>query len=459
MLRLRLPLVVVAVVCAVIMASCGNDDTTGTTIYNTSTTTYGGDVATTAGVDFVFGPGVTPDPCPAAINPDNGCITLGVLSDLEAGPYAELGASATRGQLDFWDAINRGGGIGGRFDVALPEEFILDSASDPERHLAGYRAIATSVAAVAQSLGTEPTLAILDDLLADGVVAIPVSSWSGWAFPDVDGGLVLESGAPYCLEGMNSVDFAYEAAEGRFTYGIVALADLYGQDYSSGVRQAATVRGLATPVFEVEVSPGSGAALEAAVGIATAERPDVIFIAAGPAATTTLVSALAAAGYDGIIVGAGPTWSPGAVAGDVETLAAFEALFFHATPVAGWYGETAGHDAMTAAAEASGSVGDVGYQYGWVASYPMLALLEQAVAAGDLSRSGLAALAVSLEDVDYGDMLPARSYTGDPSAAVERRSLFERIDGTMPGGTFMAAPFFAGATAADHPFARACARP
>jgi hypothetical protein len=127
--------------------------------------------------------------------------------------------------------------------------------------------------------------------------------------------------------------------------------------------------------------------------------------------------------------------------------------------VAGWYGDTPGHDAMTTAAEGSGSVGDAGYQYGWVSSYPLLALLEQAVAAGDLSRSGLADSAASLADVDYQGMLPARSYGGDPSDTVERRSLFERIDETMPGGTSLAAPFFAGATATDHPFAQACARP
>ena len=35
--------------------------------------------------------GVTDDACPNAVNPDNGCIYLGTLSDLTVGPFASQG--------------------------------------------------------------------------------------------------------------------------------------------------------------------------------------------------------------------------------------------------------------------------------------------------------------------------------------------------------------------------------
>ena len=40
-------------------------------------------------------PGVTSEPCPDAVNEDNGCIYLGTISDLTQGPFAPLGVPIT----------------------------------------------------------------------------------------------------------------------------------------------------------------------------------------------------------------------------------------------------------------------------------------------------------------------------------------------------------------------------
>ena len=62
----------------------------------------GGDIATDVGV--------TSDPCPDAVNEDNGCIYLGTLSDLTVGPFAAAGPTIVDGQKAFWDRVNEDGG-------------------------------------------------------------------------------------------------------------------------------------------------------------------------------------------------------------------------------------------------------------------------------------------------------------------------------------------------------------
>ena len=49
--------------------------------------------------------GVTAEPCPGSVNPDNGCIFLGAITDT-SGPFAALGPDVTQGGVDFWDAVN-----------------------------------------------------------------------------------------------------------------------------------------------------------------------------------------------------------------------------------------------------------------------------------------------------------------------------------------------------------------
>jgi hypothetical protein len=55
-----------------------------------------GDDAAAAG-DVAFDVGVTEEACPEAVNPDNGCIYLGILSDLTEGPFAALAVPITEG--------------------------------------------------------------------------------------------------------------------------------------------------------------------------------------------------------------------------------------------------------------------------------------------------------------------------------------------------------------------------
>ncbi|MFD0851913.1 ABC transporter substrate-binding protein, partial [Actinomadura adrarensis] len=165
-------------------------------------------------------PGITEEPCPKAVNKDHGCIYLGIISDLTAGPFRTMGVSMVTAQKAFWDRVNRQGGIGG-YDVDA-HTFVRDNKYDPATHRRAFLEMKDKVLALAQSLGSPTTEAILNDLRAARMVAVPGSFPSRWEFEDV----ILESGASYCIEAMNAVDYAAD----RFDAGSV-MAVYYPGDY------------------------------------------------------------------------------------------------------------------------------------------------------------------------------------------------------------------------------------
>ena len=80
--------------------------------------------------------GVTSDPCPDAVNEDNGCIYLGTLSDLTVGPFAAAGPLIIDGQEAFWQRVNEDGGIGG-YDINVTE-YVRDNLYNPQTHKQVY---------------------------------------------------------------------------------------------------------------------------------------------------------------------------------------------------------------------------------------------------------------------------------------------------------------------------------
>ncbi|MFD2350581.1 hypothetical protein ACFSTC_16515 [Nonomuraea ferruginea] len=85
--------------------------------------------------------------------------------------------------------------------------YVRDNKYNPEVHRQVYNEIKDQVLGLAQTLGSPTTAAIIGDLKASSVVSAPASWTSAWEFEDV----VIETGANYCVEAMNSVDYAMEA--------------------------------------------------------------------------------------------------------------------------------------------------------------------------------------------------------------------------------------------------------
>ncbi|MEV0592365.1 ABC transporter substrate-binding protein [Nonomuraea cavernae] len=389
--------------------------------------------------------GVTSEPCPSAVDSKKGCIYLGSISDLTAGPFAALAVPITEAQKAFWARVNKAGGIGGKYEVDVTK-FVRDNKYNPEVHRQVYNEMKDQVLGLAQTLGSPTTAAIIADLKANSVVAAPASWTSAWEFEDV----IIETGANYCVEAMNSVDYAMEAYKPKSVMA-VHLAGDYGADAAAGAKIAAEKNGL---TFTAVETPSGATEQGRAITEITKNKPDLVILTTGPADAATIVGQAAAAGYKGRFIGTGPTWNPALLKSPAAP--ALKALYEQSAPGKSWAADTPGHQAMRDSLP--GVTPNDGYTSGWAWAYPLKAALDAMVAGGDVSRKGLLAAVKSLKTVDYEGMLPpeAGNYADDPNTATFRQTLINKVDDQVPTGVSMAKDFFVGPTAKDYTFDGPC---
>lgn len=394
---------------ALVLAGCGGGGSDATPTQEASSE------GTSPRDGITFDVGVTEDPCPEAINPNNGCIYLGVLSDLTEGPFAPLATQVVTGQQDFWKYVNEQGGISG-FDVNMSSN-TRDNKYDPAVHSQEYRSIEPNILALAQTLGTPQTQAILSDMEADNVIGVPASWWSGWQFPANDGGVILESGSSYCIAAMSGLDWWVENKTPIKKLIAVGYPGDYGGDYAAGAEKWAAANGVEFAGF-VETAPNAVAGnQDAAVSAIIDSGADLVAIGIGPGEVAEVIGKAVASGYEGQFLGAAPTWNP-----LLLQTAAAPALLATYTNVGttGAFGTpSAAMDAMQAQLGEGVLPSNDGFTYGWVWQYPLKAALEKAAASGDLTREGLVAAVQGGVEVDYEGALP-NSLVGGPPADVDR---------------------------------------
>jgi ABC-type branched-subunit amino acid transport system substrate-binding protein len=394
-----------------------------------------------------FDVGVTREPCPERVNPQNGCIYLGTISDL-SGPFSVLGVPAVEAQRTFWKRVNEQGGIGG-FDVNVTQ-YVRDNTYDPATHKQAYDEIKNNVLALAQTLGSPTTAAIIDDLTANGIVAVPASWTSAWTYENV----IMESGNNYCIESMNAVDFALRKYPKIKKIMAVHLPGDYGEDGAAGAKIAAEAHDIEF-VAVSQAPTATGATTDAAVKAILTQRPDLVILTVSPRETGAIVGAAVARGYDGLFIGNGPTWAP-----PLLQSPAAEALrkhYFQAAPWGSFDSQTPGHQAMRAAL--GNAKGNDGYVFGWVWSYPIKAALEQAIRYGDLTRKGLLAAVGDLQSVNYEGMLPegAGDFADGPNeGGTVRQTVIQRPDDSAQSGVSLLENFLTGPTATGYTFTGPC---
>lgn len=388
--------------------------------------------------------GVTDKPCPKAVNEDNGCLYLGTISDLSDGPFAGLGQPMTEAQKAFWQRVNEDGGIGG-YDIDV-STYVRDNKYNPEVHSQVYQEIKGKVLALAQTLGSPTTAAIIDDMRSSKIVATPASWTSAWEFEDV----ILESGSSYCYEGMNSVDHAVDELSAKSVMAVHYPGDA-GDDGAAGAKTAAEDRGI--KFFDVTTDVGQDNQ-SGAIDQIVSKKPDVVYLVSGPTDAAVIIGEATSRGYKGKFIGSYPTWNPALL--DSPAADAFKKSYLLSGFWAPFGADTPGHKAMRDA------VGDVkpndGYIIGWTYSYPLKAALEKAAENGNLTREGLVAAVKSLDTVDYEGILPAEAgnFSGDPGTAAFRQTLIQEVDEDAPTGVAVTNDFSVGPTAEKTTLDGAC---
>ena len=411
-------LALAATLCA---ASCTGSDSEGTVPTSGSeapqmATTTGGDNAQMLGTTTTTVIAATGDDGPTAtgagVDADAMVIRIGLLPDL-SGPFSVLAIDITDAQRVYWDTVNAAGGIDG-WSVELVVE---DTEYDVAKHERMYEKIRDDVVAIGQATGSTTNLAILERYKADDMLVIPSSWYSGWAVPEFDGGVVLEQNTNYCLEAMNVLDFIN--GMGGSTIALATLDDDYGRDNAAGVKKAIDFYGMEL-VFDGEGAVVRGQEQTSVIQGIAGSNADWTYLATDSSIAAEILTGAAAAGYDGLFTGSTPTYDFRVL--DTAAAEVFDRMYFQSSYSVVWGTDTPGNNEMMAAVAAAfpDRRPSDAFVVGWNEAVTMHRVLEAAIAAGDLTRSGVVMAAGSIVDIDFRGTAPNQRYAGSPNDYVQR---------------------------------------
>ena len=263
------------------------------------------------------------------------------------------------------------------------------------------------------SLGTPQTLFILDELDKDDMIAAPMSWYSGYAYKDLDKGLIVEFGSAYCAQGMNAVDWALANLPVDIkTVGIIGNAGDYGGDWAKGVAAAAEANGIT--VAWSYLPPATEFDVAQAVGLMVTQPVDAYFPALGPTAMAQVAGGAFQQGITPIAMMAAPSFNDAFVREGFALAPLFTSGSMYVTAFVDPYeADTPGHAAMRATFDAVGQVtGNLFVTAGWSSQYHLKGVLEAAIKGGDLTRAGIRRAAANV-DVDSDGMMPIKNLGKD----------------------------------------------
>ncbi|HZD23292.1 MAG TPA: ABC transporter substrate-binding protein, partial [Acidimicrobiia bacterium] len=366
----------------------------------TGTTQGAGEIATDVGVDL-----------------EAGTITVGLLSDL-SGVFSSLVQVIVTGHEVYWENVNANGGIGG-LEVELEP---ADTGYDVAQHVQRYEELKDEVVAFGHSTGSPHTMAINDALQSDGILAIPLTWYSGWTDPAINANL-LHHGIPYCMEAQNLVGFISDTLGDATTIAIASNPGDYGLDSAEGAKIAAAALGLSVEYDGSGlIDAGDPSTLtEVANGIVNSGA-DIAFVTTSPGAFAEIFGQALQAGYQGVWSGANPSFNPALLGTAIaEPLAASSYWSGYASV---WSSDTPGANESRQLLMDSGRVDTPvsAYFEGIVEAQILHAALQKAYDNGDMTQAGVLAAAKSLESVDLNGLAPNETYVGEANDQVQRTS-------------------------------------
>lgn len=457
MIQSRTKWLALLMVFALVVVACGSTDDAGTDTTSAtettqaSTATTEGTTETTEAMAEGDHANVTTD---FGVDLEAGVIRVGMLSDL-TGPFGPLVSAILAGTQAHWDDVNANGGING-----LTVELVTrDTVYVVDNHVQFYNEIRDQVVAIGHSTGSPHTVAINDQLQEDGMLAIPLTWYSGWSDSAINANL-LSHGTPYCLEAHNTIGYiTEEALADASTIAIASLPGDYGQDSAQGAKLAAEAAGLEV-VYDGEgaIIPSDETTLTAVASGIAESGADIVWVATTPSTMSSIFGQALAAGFTTAVwSGPSPSFNPAFVAPDSPIKDAFTAAYIGGTYTASWSNEAS--DDFKGLLEGL-PVSDY-YFEGVIEAKILEAALRAAYDSGDMTRAGVLAAGKSLDTVDFGGLAPSESYTGADNDRLQRKGYIYRPDpdglaaGTS-GGTVDLASEYTSDLAANFEFTGAC---
>ena len=360
-------------------------------------------------------------------------IRLGILTAL-SGPVADpIGKPLTRGIETFFDAVNAQGGIDG-YQVQLVEK---DTQYDPQREVVAYNQIHNQVLMIAESLGTEPSVAIEHLALFDHTLVSAATLSSSLARQKY----LFLVGTPYRLQVENAFDYVVRKLGVQSpTTGIIYQGDDYGLDGLTGYRESIPAYHL-HDVAQANISSGqkdvTGPVLQMKAGGA-----QYVILTTTPADTANIILTAHALGYD-------PQWIMQSAAFATQLLgvpALATLLAQHAWNVN--QGATWGDTSKPGMAEMMQNIQryapdqkpDGFFEFGYTEAKVTYAILKKAADAGNLTRDGVFKAFQSIGTIDLGGLYPPAHYgaSGNPNDRVPTRdNTIYAIDPTAPSNMIL----------------------
>lgn len=432
------------------MAEDMDDDEPMDTTTTAATTTMAPDAGDTDGdMDDMMDIAVD-----VGVDLDAGVIRVGMLSDL-TGPFGALVTPIVTGHQAYWQDVNSRGGING----LTVELVVRDTQYTIDNHVQMYAELKDDVVAFGHSTGSPHTVAINESLQEDGILAIPLTWYSGWSDPALNSNLVPH-GVPYCIEAMNSIDYIVNNRGGT-TIAIASLPGDYGLDSASGAAKAAAALGLDV-VYDGSGSIIPGEDLKPIADEIVASGADIAFITATPGTFSEIYGQAIAQGYEATWSGALPSWNPAYIAPDSAIKDAIERDWVSSGYISLWSSPRAANMRDLILAYDPDAVPHDYYGEGIVEATILHQALERAYENGDMTQGGVLAAAKSLESVDFGDFAPSENYAAaDANEGLQRTSavIFKPSQADLAAGgtgTEVLAEDFVSDTARDYDFTAAC---
>ena len=356
---------------------------------------------------------------------DGRTISLGVVSTRTHPVWGPIGKVINVAIESHVAAINRRGGIAGRYPVKIVEE---DAEYDPALTLTKTQSLNDRVVGFASILGTANVGAVLPFLDHTGTLAGPASQDAEWSVRPS----LLPVFNSYQIQAINGISFylAQPGNEGNIVCA-VSVQTPFGDTGTEGFKFAVSKLGFkAGPVVMVAANDDAPAA---AIGALRAAGCQGVFLTAGPRQAGFLVVASARSGYS-------PRWMfMGASFSDRLITQATDPIFEQSVWVIGdgtVWGDTSAPGMAKLADELIANDyrvyvenPDIGLTFGYGQALVFEAVLERAVALGDLSRAGLRRALASVGSVDMQGLGSVTDYSQAQRLANARTTVFA-VDGS-----------------------------
>ena len=355
---------------------------------------------------------------------DGTTIRIGLLTTTTHPVWGTIGRAISAGIEARVAAINRGGGIAGRYRIVVVKG---ETNYDPAETLNQIQATKAGVALYVSLLGTPSTEAAEPVLRNEGLVASPASQEARWATSPT----LLPVFNSYQVQAINGI--AYFAEQFAFTNpGVrpvvcaVSVGTSFGDAGTEGIRAAAAA--LPVTLGPIVTLAPNETSLAPAAGALKAGGCQAVFLTVTPLQTLAMVVAgrqlalstrwiiMGASFSDRIVtpqtgplfeqgawvVGDGTQWGDESVPGMTQLkaeLLASDNRFWTENP-------------------------DVGLSFGWAQARTIEQVLETAAARGDLSRAGILAASRATGPVALGGIGSTIDYSQAVRLANARTTIF-----------------------------------